>query len=158
MTIYEIDKEIENCVDPETGEFDEEKFNGLAQLREEKIEQLIRFYKNTVALASAVKVEEKRLKEHKEAIEKRAESIKNYISYILAGEKFESATSSVRYTHTTATECPKDFVEWALEHNRNDLLSYGKPTANKTAIKAALESGEKDIPAKIVNNVNTIIK
>ena len=157
MTIYEIDAEIENCVDPETGEFDEEKFNSLTTAREEKVEQLIRFYKNTMALTAAIKAEEKRLKERKEVVENRAENLKKYIAYALGGDKYESATAKIWYTHTKSTELPDGFVDWALEHDRNDLLSYGKPTANKTAIKAALESGE-DIPARIVENTNTIIK
>lgn len=157
MTIYEIDAEIENCVDPETGEFDEEKFNSLATAREEKVEQLIRFYKNTMALTAAIKAEEKRLKERKEVVENRAENLKKYIAYALDGSKYESATAKIWYTHTKSTELPDGFVDWALEHDRNDLLSYSKPTANKTAIKKAIESGE-DIPAKIVENTNTIIK
>lgn len=158
MTIYEIDEEIENCVDPETGEFDEEKFNSLTQAREEKVEQLIRFYKNTIGLAHAIKAEEKKLKERMETVENRAANLKKYIAYVLDGKKYESTTAKIWYTRTKSTECSEDFVKWAEEHKRKDLLSYGKPTANKTAIKTALEKGETDIPAQIVENVNTIIK
>lgn len=158
MTIHEIDAAIESCVDQETGEFDEAKFNDLAQAREEKIEQLICFYKNVSALAKAIKDEETKLKERRIVEENKAERIKQYIAYALAGEKFKTAKVAVSYKHTTATECADNFVQWAQDNDRDDLLSFAKPTANKTAIKAAIESGETGIPAQIVENVNTIIK
>ena len=158
MTIHEIDAAIESCVDQETGEFDEAKFNDLAQAREEKIEQLICFYKNVTALAKAIKEEETKLKERRTAEENKAERLKQYIAYALAGEKFKTAKVAVSYKHTVSTECADNFIQWAQDNKRDDLLSYGKPTANKTAIKAAIESGEQGIPAQIVENVNTIIK
>lgn len=158
MTILEYNSEIENCFNPETGEVDDTMLTALIEAREEKIEQVICFYKNVVAMAKAMKEEEDKLKERRQAEENRAERLKNYITYALQGEKFKTARNAVSYSHSKSTQCSEDFVKWAEEHKRKDLLSYGKPTANKTAIKAALEKGETDIPAQIVENVNTIIK
>lgn len=158
MTIYEIDAEIENCVDPETGEFDEEKFNDLAQAREEKLEQLICFYKDVVGMAEAIKNEEKALKERREREERKAENLKNYIEYALKGEKFKTARAAVSYRKSKQVVCAEDFVKWAQNNDRDDLLSYKEPTVSKTAVKAALESGETDIPAEIVENTSMSIK
>lgn len=158
MTIYEIDAAIESCYDAETGEFNEDKFNDLAQARDEKIEQLICFYKDVVGLADAIKAEEVKLKERREAEERKAESLKNYIIYALNGEKFKTSKAAVSYRKSKQVICSEDFVSWAKDNDRKDLLSYKEPTVSKTAVKAAIESGEAGIPAEIVENTSAIIK
>ena len=157
-SIYEINEQIQDCLNPETGEFDEERFNGLLELKETKIEQLLCFYKNVMALAKAIKEEEKNLKERREAEERKAENLKKYIQYALDGEKFKTAKVAVSYRNSQSVEVADNFVEWAQQHDRDDLLSYTKPEASKTAIKAAIESGDNDIPARIVENTNMSIK
>ena len=157
-SIYEINEQIQDCLNPETGEFDEERFNGLMELKETKIEQLLCFYKNVVAMAKSMKEEEKSLKERREAEERKAENLKRYIQYALDGEKFKTAKVAVSYRNSQSVEVADNFVEWAQQHDRDDLLSYKKPEASKTAIKAAIESGDNDIPARIVENTNISIK
>lgn len=157
MKLFEIDAELENCVDPETGEFDESKFNLLTHLRDEKIEGLICYYKNTVADAEALKTQEKIFKERREREERKAENLKSYIARALDGEKFKSDKVEVGYRKSKVVQTAEDFVKWAVEHDRDDLLTYKEPTANKTAIKEAINNGE-DVPAEIVDNVNIQIK
>lgn len=156
-SIYEINEEIQNCLNAETGEFDEEKFNGLLELRETKIEQLLCFYKNVVALAKSIKEEEEHLKARRQAEENKAESLKNYIQYALAGEKFKTAKVAVSYRNTKSVEVSENFLEWAQQHDRDDLLTFKEPTVSKTAVKAAIEAGE-NIPAQIVENTSMSIK
>jgi hypothetical protein len=50
------------------------------------------------------------------------------------------------------------FAHWAQVNNRDDLLSYKEPTPNKTAIKAAIKSGQKISGASIVEKNNIQIK
>ena len=157
-SIYEINEEIQNCLNTETGEFDEERFNGLLELKETKIEQLLCFYKNVVALAKAMKAEEEALKERREKEEKKAENLKNYIQYALAGENFKTPKAAVSYRATQSVEVADNFVEWAQKNDRDDLLSYKKPEVSKKAVKAAIEAGEKNIPAQIVENKSMSIK
>ena len=58
MNIYQIDQEILNLVDPETGEImDWEAFDALQMAREAKIENVACWYKNLVAEAAAIRQE-----------------------------------------------------------------------------------------------------
>lgn len=157
MRLFEIDELLEKCVDPETGEFDEESYNELSQLKEQKIEDLICWYKNVSADAEALKTQEKIFKERRECEERKAESLKDFITRTLNGAKFKSDKVEVGYRKSKAVKTSEDFVKWAVEHDRDDLLTYKEPTANKTAIKEAINNGE-DVPAEIVENVNIQIK
>lgn len=157
-SIYEINAQIQECLNPETGEFDEERFNGLIELKETKIEQLICFYKNVVAMAKAMKEEEKSLKERREAEERKAENLKNYIQYALDGEKFKTSKVSVSYRKTQSVEVADDFVSWAIATGHDTLLKYKEPEVSKTAVKEAILAGEKDIPAQIIEGMSMTIK
>ena len=157
-SIYEINAQIQECLNPETGEFDEERFNGLIELKETKIEQVICFYKNVVAMAKAMKEEEKSLKERREAEERKAENLKNYIQYALDGEKFKTSKVSVSYRKTQSVEVADDFVSWAIATGHDTLLKYKEPEVSKTAVKEAILAGEKDIPAQIIEGMSMTIK
>lgn len=157
MKLFEIEAEIENCYNPETGEFDEEKFNFLNDLRERKVESLICYYKNTVADAEALKVQEKIFKERREREERKAESLKQFIIRTLNGEKFKTDLVEVGYRKSKQVVVSDDFVKWATENGRDDLLTYKEPTVNKTAVKDAINCGD-DVPAEITENINIQIK
>lgn len=157
MKLFEIDAELENCIDPETGEFDESKYNLLTHLRDEKIEGLICYYKNIVADAEALKVQEQIFKERRMREEKKAESLKAFLSRTLNGEKFRTDKVEVGFRKSKQVVVAEDFVQWAITHDRDDLLSYKEPTVNKTSIKEALANGE-ELPAEIVENLNISIK
>lgn len=157
MKLFEIDAELESCVDPETGEFDETKYNLLTHLRDEKIEGLICYYKNIVADAEALKTQEAIFKERRMREEKKAESLKAFLSRTLNGEKFRTDKVDVGFRKSKQVVVAEDFVQWAITHDRDDLLSYKEPTVNKTSIKEALAKGE-ELPAEIVENLNISIK
>lgn len=157
MKLFEIDEAIENCLDLETGEFNEELYNQLTAEREQKIENLICYYKNVVADATALKVQEDIFKERRQREEKKAESLKEFISRTLDGQKFKTDKVEVGFRKSKSVQVAEDFLNWAQKNGRDDLLTYKEPTANKAAIKAAITDGE-DIPAEIVENLNISIK
>ena len=157
-SIYEINEQIQDCLNSETGEFDEERFNGLMELKETKIEQLLCFYKNVVAMAKSMKEEEKSLKERREAEERKAENLKRYIQYALDGEKFKTPKVSVSYRSTQSVEVSDNFISWAIATGHDTLLKHKEPEVSKTAVKEAILAGEKDIPARIVDGVSMTIK
>lgn len=97
--LYELDQRINeliaNSIDPETGEVADgfiEKLDALNMERNEKIDNIMRLYKNLISDAAGWEAEEKRLSELKKSAKNRAESLKNYLSrYMEAGvEKFTS--------------------------------------------------------------------
>lgn len=158
MTLYEIDARLAELIDPETGELlDVEAFDALQMERSEKIENVALWAKNLAAEAAAIKGEIEALTERKNAAERRVERLKAYLAYALNGEKFSTPRCAVSFRKTKSCVPSDGFVEWAQEHERDDLLTYKLPEPSKTAIKAALEAGQ-DVPAKMVEKLSVGVK
>lgn len=163
MTLYEIDKSIEqlvNAVDPETGELlvDNDALDALMMERDGKIENIACFIKNLTADAKALKDEEAALAERRKAAEKKAERLKDYLTYVLGGEKFQTVKCAVSFRKSQTVEIDEGFTAWAEKTGNDNLLRYKVPEANKVAIKALLAQGA-DIPcARLTQNTSITIK
>lgn len=163
MTLYEIDKSIEqlvNAVDPETGELlvDNDALDALMMERDGKIENIACFIKNLTADAKALKDEEAALAERRKAAEKKAERLKDYLTYALGGEKFQTVKCAVSFRKSQTVEIDEGFTAWAEKTGNDNLLRYKAPEANKVAIKALLAQGA-DIPcARLTQNTSITIK
>lgn len=144
MSIYDINAAIVALVDQETGEIsDEQAFDDLQMARDEKIENIGCYYKDSLAEAKAIKEEEENLAARRKVVENRAERLKNLLAYALKGDKWNSPRLKVSYRKSVTVDVAPEFVEWAEEHDK-DLLTYSDPKPKKTAIKAAVQRG--DIP------------
>lgn len=146
-------------MDEETGEVtvDFDALNALQMEKDAKIENLALFWKDLVAEALAIKAEEEALAKRRKTVEKKAERIKEYLEYVLAGEKFKTAKVAVSYT-TRDRIVPSDgFVEWAKAHAPR-FLRFKEPEADKAAIKAALDEGEKIPEVEKVKKTSMNIK
>ncbi len=157
MRLYEIDQAILECIDPETGEVDAERIAELQLARDEKIEQLLLWKKDLDADAVAIAQEIKNLTERKQAAERKAESLKSYIKFVLNGEKFKTARVAVSYRSVKSVQIQDDaaLIAWAEQHD-DSLLSYKDPTISKTAVKEAIEAG-REIPGATIETKNQII-
>ena len=136
--LYEIDNEILECVDMETGEIiDEEKLNALEMERDKKIEGIILWRKDIIAEKEAVRAEGKRLYDRARVLENQDESLKRYIENALNGEKFKTERCSVSYRRSSSVviDDPYSVPTKYLKEIREDWFS-------KSAIKEALEKGE----------------
>lgn len=160
MTLYEIDMEILACVDPESGEIiDFDKLEELQIQREEKIEKVALWYKNLVSDAEALKAEKIALAEREAAARQKAESLKKWLTDALNGSKMSTPKVAIAFRKSESVEIEDAiFAHWAQVNNRDDLLSYKEPTPNKTAIKAAIKSGQTISGASIVEKNNIQIK
>lgn len=152
MKLYEINEAILACVDPETGEADCEKLDELMLMREEKLENLALWVKDLKAEADAIKAEEKALAERRQAKERKAESIKAYLEKELAGQKFETSRAVCSFRKSQRVEITD------LDKIPDDYLRYSTPTADKTAIKAAIKDGIDIEGAELVDSVTMTIK
>lgn len=154
MTIFEIDREIavliENSIDPETGELllDEEKLEALQMSREKKIENILMYYKDTLAYSKAIKEEIDSLSERKASLERKADRLKTLVETVLKGETFETPKVKVTYRESKSVELTDDFLPWA-KANRDDLLRYKEPEVDKKAVREALTNGDKLTGASI---------
>jgi hypothetical protein len=168
-SLYEIEKGIiellENgfnaaCVDPETGEIDETKaaeyLETLQLERGEKVENIAIYIKSLDSDAAAIKAEEKNLQARRQAKERKAERLREYLkSSLLAfgDKKFETARVALSFRTSKQVivadmeKLDKSFIKEKVEY-----------AADKTAIKKAIESGATVDGAYIEEKQNLNIK
>lgn len=154
--LYDLVREIEDFefeVDEETGEIlNAEDLDNLELEKNEKIEQLCLWIKNLKSDAAAYKAEKDSFAKKQKAAENKAESIKNYIAYILAGEKFKTDRVTVSYRKSEQVEC----LDMSLVDD--DYLRFEEPELNKTKIKKALKEGIKVGGCMLVEKQNMQIR
>lgn len=153
-SLYEIDRSILECVDPETGELvDYERFENLQMERSQKIENVALWVKNLQADALAFRAEKEAFEKRENAAKTKADSLKKWLAKALDGEKFNSTRCAVSFRKSTKLEVvdtdsiPKEFMV--------ETVSV-KPDAN--AIKAVLKTGQEVSGCRLVESLNTQIK
>ena len=154
--LYDLVREIEDFefeIDEETGEIlNANDLDNLELEKNEKIEQLCLWIKNLKSDAAAYKAEKDSFAKKQKAAENEAESIKNYIAYILAGEKFKTDRVTVSYRKSEQVEC----LDMSLVDD--DYLRFKEPELDKTKIKKALKDGVKVGGCMLVERQNMNIK
>lgn len=123
---------------------------------EVKADNVACMLKSIEADISAIKTEETRLAIRRQKKEKVYDRLKNYLSDTLQRmsiDKVETARNKITFRKSEKVEISEGFIKWA-QANRDDLLSYAAPTANKTEIKKALKSGAEIVGAQLVSNKN----
>ena len=120
MTLYELNHEMEEkltaCIDPETGEVDENAIADLNALQmdfEEKVENYMMAYKNKMALVNALDEEEK-------SLEARKKSAKN------AAEWLKSQLDTDQFAKWAIENHHADFVKVVPEQYKPDKKEIGK--------------------------------
>ena len=158
MTIYEINEQILNCIDLETGEIiDIDRLNDLQLERDAKIENVACWIKELKAEAEAIKAEKLVLAERQRVAENKAESLKKWLAYALQGEKFKTAKCSVSFRKTESVEVTDEGLNNLMKEH-DELLTYKAPEPNKKAIKDAIKDGLSVEGVRLECNTSTIIK
>lgn len=143
--LYEINQDILDCVDAETGEIlDTERLDGLQIEREAKLEGVALWVKDLKAEAAAVKEEADKLTARKKALDNKIESLKNWLLFALDGEKLKTPRCSVYQTHSQRVSVEDeakliDFLK--LEDEPEMYLRFREPELKKDEIKKALKEG-----------------
>ena len=139
MNLYDIEYEITNCVDSETGEIiDEKRLDALQMARQKKIENILLWIKNLKSEAGAIREEEKKLADRRQSDEKKAESLTQYVQNVLNGEKFKTSRVVVSYRKSEAVIV--DDLQ-LMQETCDEYLKYKDPEPDKAKIKAALKDG-----------------
>ena len=158
MTIYEINEQILNCIDLETGEIiDIDRLNDLQLERDTKIENVACWIKELKAEAEAIKAEKLVLAERQKVAENKAESLKKWLAFALNGEKFKTAKCSVSFRKTESVEVTDEGLSNLMKEH-DELLTYKAPEPNKKAIKDAIKDGLNVEGVRLECNTSTIIK
>ena len=159
--LYDIDQDILNCVDMETGEIiDFDKLNELQMEREAKLEGVTLCVKDLKAEADAVKAEADKLTARKKALDNKIESLKTWLLTALNGEKLKTLRCNVYQTHYTKVNVidEQSAVNWIQTHceEPEEFLRFTLPEIRKDAVKAELKAG-KEIPGVTLEDTESIV-
>lgn len=161
LSLYEINNQIATFrydIDEETGEIlNADELDELKMTREDKIENLCLYAKSLRAEAEAIRGEEKNLKERREAKERKADSITDYVARNLDGQKFETPRVRVSWRKSESVEI---LNEDAIPERLLDIQVVRKPM--KSEIKKELKRAEaegREVPwARINTKQNMSLK
>lgn len=152
-SLYEINQEILNCVDMETGEIiDVERLGQLQLAREDKVEGIALWIKNLLSDADAIKSEEEKLAQRRKVNENKAKNLKEYLSKFLSGQKFKTPKVSISYRKSESVEVTD------ISKLDDDYLKFAEPTVDKTKVKKALKAGTTLQGVVLVENQNIQIR
>ena len=152
-SLYEINEEILNCVDMETGEIiDAERLSQLQIAFDDKVEVIALWIKNLLADAEAIKEEKNKLADRQRVCENKAKRLKEYLSGFLGGQKFSTPRVAISYRRSESVEV-QDATELPEEY-----LKFAEPTVDKTKVKKALKEGIELAGVALVENQNIQIK
>ncbi len=144
-------------IDEETGELlNFDKLEELDSKLEDKAEAVALYIKNEQSIAGQIKQEEASLAARRKQHENKAERLKDYLSYSLLSAnklKIETSKASLSFRKSESVEVndidliPKEFIKVKTTES-----------ADKTAIKKALKSGQNIDGAVLKINQNLQIK
>lgn len=138
MNLYQINQAIKEVINVETGEIlDEVKYKELEITRQDKIESLGVFYKDTLGDVEKYKAEMLRLAARRKQLENRAKTLKKMIDQELNGRKFETTRVRISYRKS------KVLQQTAEECDLNPKYLKVSKTIDKLAIKNDIANGLK---------------
>lgn len=152
--LYEINQEILNCIDLETGEIvDTEKFDQLQIDKSDKLENIALWYKNLISEAQAYKNEKDLFAEKQKRAESKAESLKKYLNDALNGNKFATVKVDISYRKSMSVDVT-DIDKLPEEY----IKVVTSVSADKTELAKALKSGAEIEGVSLVESQNIQIK
>ena len=158
--LYDIDQEILDCVDLETGEIlDSEKLDTLQMEREAKLEGVALWVKDLNAEAAAVKEEADKLTTRKKALDNKVAQLKQWLLYALNGEKLKTARCNVYQTHSQKLAVADEgklisFLQTLEEPER--FLRFKEPELRRDEIKKALKD-DYEIPGAYLEETESVV-
>ena len=160
--LYDIDQEILDCVDLETGEIlDSAKLDALQMERERKLEGVALWIKDLKAEASAVKEEADKLNARKKSLDNKIDGLKQWLLYALNGEKLKTARCNVYQTHSQRVNVTdeKELFDFIYSTTAPGMfLRYKDPELDKEKIKKWLKDGYEIPGAELEDTESVVIK
>ena len=142
MNLYEINSQILDCIDQETGEvMDIDRLEELNMAKAEKVDNI------------AFEAQEKAFADRKAAAKRKIDSLKHYLTDALGGQNFSSDRCAVSFRRSKAV-CVLDEAAVPAEY----MTEMTTRTPNKTAIAALLKTGTAVPGCELVERVNPSVK
>ena len=137
--LYEIDQEILECVDMESGEIlDSDRLTALQMERERKLEGVALWVKDLSYEAQMIKEEADKLTARKKALDNKIEGLKNWLLFALGGEKLKTPRCNVYQTHNqrVVIDDEKALIDMFMTSPFGEkFLRMKDPEIDKTALK-----------------------
>ena len=154
MTLYEIDEEILNLVDQETGEIiDIERLEQLEMEREKKISNVGCWIKDLKAEAEALKAEKNNLAKRQTVCENKVEQLKDYLSRALNGMKYKDSRCSISYRKSESVEVDDSVIDKLPD----EYIKIEK-SVKKTELKDAMKLGFEFEGCRLIEKNNIQIR
>lgn len=157
MTLFEIDKAIldfEFEINEETGEIlNANALDELKMERDAKIEGVGLWIKNLQAEAEAVKNEKNAMADRQKRLENKVESLKGYLTYALAGEKFSTPKVAMSFRRSESVHIEDEHL---IPDEYMNITIVKKP--DKKVLKDALKGGKEVLGAELITKQNIQIK
>ena len=161
-SLYDIDQEILDCVDAESGEIlDVEKLDALQMEREKKLEGVALWVKDMKAEADAVKAEADKLTARRKALENRIESAKEWLLRALDGGKLKTPRCNVYQTHSqkVVIDDEKAMIDMLMTSPFGEkFLRMKDPEIDKNALKDSMKQGYEYEFAHLEATESVVIK
>ena len=157
MKLYEVNAAIQELLlmlepDPETGEVaatDDiiEQLGHPEMERSAILEYLAKVVLDTRAGVDALKNEERRLKERRQALERKDERLMQILDRECAGQKTDCGVATICYRKTTRVEVSDDqtAITWLKENGYDSCYKQPAPEVSKSEVKKLLQAGT-DVP------------
>lgn len=160
--LYEINQDILDCIDQETGEIlDTDKLDLLQMERDDKLEGVALWIKDLKAEAEAVKREADKLTIRKIALDNKVTALKDWLLKALDGGKLKTARCNVYQMHSQrlAVDNEEKLIQWCQTLEEPDkFLRFKDPELKKDDIKKALKSGYMIPGASLEDTESVVIK
>lgn len=154
MRLYEVNQEIQRLLlliepDPETGVISDncdeilEQLNALTMKRSDILEYLAKVVLDIRADISALKAEEKRLKERRAVLEHKEERLMQILDRECDGQKTDCGVATVSYRKTTRVDVSDaaKAVRWLKRNKYTDCFRIPEPEVSKINVKRLLQDG-----------------
>ena len=161
MKLYEVNAAIQELLlmlepDPETGEVaatDDiiEQLGHREMERSAILEYLAKVVLDTRAGVDALKNEERRLKERRQALERKDERLMQILDRECAGQKTDCGVATICYRKTTRVEVSDDqtAITWLKENGYDSCYKQPAPEVSKSEVKKLLQAGT-DVPGIVL--------
>ena len=160
--LYEIDQNIMDCIDPETGEIlNTEKLDALQMEREDKLEGVALWIKDLRAESAAVKEEADKLTARRKALDNKIDGLKEWLKFALNGEKLKTPRCNVYQMHSQKVAVADEAGLISYLQTQTDpekFLRFLTPELRKDEIKKALKDGVEIPGAKLEETESVVIK
>ena len=154
-------------LDGDTEEYKQAWFDTLSGIEEEfevKAENIGAYIKELTAAAKYLKAEEEALSKRRRAKEKQAEWLKKYLlesMQAIGRKKIDRpmAVLSIRNNpESVHFEDENAFITLCQRNGSDDYLRYKAPEINRSAVKDALQAGQKIEGASLIHTQTVTIK